>query len=108
MCLPEAIIIDARRDPLDTCIGNYRQLFAKGKEHAYDLFECAEYCLGYQRLMQHWDKVLPGRILRVNYEEVVSDLETQAKRLIDHCGLPWEDACLYVSPNRTIHRHRQR
>ncbi len=92
--LPGAKIIDARRHPLDTCIGNFRQLFAKGKNHSYDLFECAEFYLEYVRMMQHWDDVLPGRVLRVQYEDVVNDLEGQARRLLNYCGLPWEDAVL--------------
>ena len=94
LSLPGAKIIDARRHPLDTCIGNFRQLFAKGKNHSYDLFECAEYYLEYLRIMQHWDDVLPGRVLRVQYENVVNDLEGEARRMLDYCGLPWEDAVL--------------
>ncbi len=94
LTLPNARIIDARRHPLDTCIGNYRQLFAQGKNHAYDLNECAEYYLEYIRLMNHWDDVLPGRVLKVQYEDVVADVEGQARRILEYCDLPWEDACL--------------
>jgi tetratricopeptide (TPR) repeat protein len=94
LALPNAKIIDARRHPLDVCVGNYRQLFAQGKNHAYDLNECAEYFLDYTRVMNHWDEVLPGRVLKVQYEDVVTDLEGQARRMLEYCELPWEDACL--------------
>ena len=94
LTLPHAKIIDVRRHPLGACIGNYRHLFARGKNHSYELFECAEYYLEYDRMMVHWDEVLPGCVLRVQYEDVVADLETQARRMLEFCGLPWEDACL--------------
>jgi tetratricopeptide (TPR) repeat protein len=94
LILPNAKIIDARRNPLDTCVGNYRQLFAQGKKQSYDLQELGEYYLQYERMMDHWDEVLPGRILQVQYEDVVSDLESQVRRILEHCGLPWEDSCL--------------
>jgi tetratricopeptide (TPR) repeat protein len=94
LALPSAKIIDSRRHPLDACIANYRQLYAKGKNHAYDLNECAEYFLEYERVMAHWDEVLPGQVLRVQYEDVINDVESQVRRLLDFCELPWEDACL--------------
>jgi hypothetical protein len=94
LILPNAKIIDARRNPLDTCVGNYRQLFAQGKKQTYDLQELGEHYLQYRRMMDHWDEVLPGRILHVQYEDVVSELEPQVRRILEHCGLPWEDACL--------------
>jgi hypothetical protein len=94
LILPNARIIDARRHPLDACFSCFRQLFAKGQNFTYDLTEIGEYYLQYQRMMDHWAAVLPGRVLTVQYEEVVSDFETQARRLLDFCGLPWEDACL--------------
>jgi tetratricopeptide (TPR) repeat protein len=94
LMLPNAKIIDARRHPLDACLSCYRQLFAKGQNFTYDLTEIGEYYLQYQRLMDHWAEVLPGRVLTVQYEEVVSDFERQVRRLLEFCGLPWEDACL--------------
>lgn len=94
LVLPNSRIIDARRDPVDTCIGNYRQLFAMGKNQSYDLQELGEYYLQYIRMMDHWDRVLPGRILRVQYEDVVNDLDGQLRRILDYCELPWEKACL--------------
>ena len=92
--LPNAKIIDARRHPLDACLSCYRQLFAKGQNFTYDLTEIGEYYLQYQRLMDHWAAVIPGYVLTVQYEEVVADFETQVRRLLDFCGLPWEEACL--------------
>jgi tetratricopeptide (TPR) repeat protein len=100
MALPHARIIDARRHPLDTCVGNFRQLFAQGKNMTYDLYELAEYYLEYDRIMAHWDAALPGRVLRVHYEDVVADLEGQTRRLLDYCGLPFEDACLNFHRNQ--------
>jgi tetratricopeptide (TPR) repeat protein len=94
LMLPGARIIDARRHPLDACVSNYRQLFAKGQNFTYDLAEIGEYYLEYQRLMDHWHAVLPGGVLTVQYEEVVADFETQVRRLLEFCGLPWQDACL--------------
>jgi tetratricopeptide (TPR) repeat protein len=94
LILPQAVIIDARRDPLDTCVGNFRQLFAQGKNQSYDLHELGEYYLQYLRIMEHWDRILPGRVLKVQYEDVVSDLEAQVRRILRHCGLEFEAACL--------------
>ncbi len=87
-------MIDARRHPLDSCFGTFKQLFAKGQTFSYDLFDLGQYYINYIRLMEHWDRVLPGKVLRVNYEDNVADLETQARRMIEHCGLEWEDQVL--------------
>lgn len=94
LALPNATIINARRHPLDSCFGSYKQLFASGQPFTYDLTELGEYYLQYQRLMDHWHSVLPGRVLDVRYEEVVADLEFQVRRILDFCGLPFEEACL--------------
>lgn len=103
LILPNAKIIDARRHPLDTCIGNYRQLFGKGKNHAYDINECGEYYVDYVRVMDHWDEVLPGRVLKVQYEHVIGELESEVRRMLDFCELPWEDACLdYHQSDRPV------
>jgi hypothetical protein len=74
----------------DSCLGSYKQLFASGQPFTYDLTELGEYYLQYQRLMDHWHRVLPGFVLDVHYEEVVADLETQVRRMLDFCGLPFE------------------
>ena len=94
LILPQAKIIDARRHPLDACVGNFRQHYAKGQTFSYDLTDLGEYCLQYLRMMDHWHQALPGRILTVQYEELVTDFENQARRLLDHCELPWEEACV--------------
>jgi tetratricopeptide (TPR) repeat protein len=94
LILPDAIFINARRHPLDSCLGSYKQLFAKGQPFSYDLTDLAEFYIQYDRLMDHWHQVLPGKVLDVRYEDVVADLDTQVRRILDHCGLPFEDQCL--------------
>ncbi len=94
LILPNAKVINAKRHPLDSCLGSYKQLFARGQPFTYDLYEIGEYYLQYQRMMDYWHAVLPGRVLDVQYEDVVVDLEEQVRRLLDYCELPWEDACL--------------
>ncbi len=94
LILPNAKIINARRHPLDSCFGSYKQLFAQGQQFTYNLVELGEYYLQYQRLMDHWHEVLPGKVLDVQYEEVVADLEGQVRRILDYCGLNWEESCL--------------
>lgn len=91
LILPNAKVIDARRHPLDSCFGTFKQLFARGQHFSYDLFDLAEYYKNYVRLMDYWDEVLPGKVLRVQYEDVVNDMEGQARRMIAHCGLEWEE-----------------
>lgn len=94
LILPRAKIIDARRHPMDSCLSCYRQLFARGQTFTYDLTDIGEYFLQYQRMMDHWHAVLPGRVLTVQYEDLVADFDNQVRRLLDYCELPWEDACL--------------
>ena len=94
MILPNAKIIDARRSAMGCCFAGFKQLFAEGQEFTYGLEEVGHYYSDYVKLMDHWDAVLPGKVLRVRYEEVVADLETQVRRLLNFCELPFEDACL--------------
>ncbi len=95
MAMPNAVIIHSIRDPVDTCISCFSKLFTAEQNHTYDLAELGRYHRRYRQLMAHWHRVLPkGRILDVRYEEVVDDLEKEARRIIAHCGLPWSDACL--------------
>ncbi|MDJ0711086.1 MAG: sulfotransferase [Woeseiaceae bacterium] len=94
LILPNAKIIDAKRHPLDSCLGSFKQLFARGQPFTYDQFELGEFYLEYRRLMEHWNEVLPGKVLAVQYEHVVEDLETEVRRILDYCELPWDDACL--------------
>jgi hypothetical protein len=72
----------------------YKQLFYKGQTFTYDLVELGEYYLEYQRMMDYWHEILPGKVLDVQYEQLVADQENQTRRLLEHCGLPWEDDCL--------------
>ena len=92
--LPNAKIIDARRHPMDSCFGCFKQHFAKGQTFTYDLFELGEFYLEYCELMDHWNAALPGAVLHVQYEEVVADLDTQVRRILDFCGLPFEESCV--------------
>ena len=95
LALPNATIIHTMRDPVDTCLSCFSKLFAAEQNHTYDLGELGRYYKRYERLMAHWRAVLPeGRMLEVRYEDVVADLESQARRIIAHCGLPWDDRCL--------------
>ena len=94
LILPNAKIIDARRSAMGCCFSGFKQLFAEGQEFTYGLEEVGHYYRDYVDLMDHWDRVLPGKVLRVQYEDVVADLETQVRRLLDFCGLPFEDACI--------------
>jgi tetratricopeptide (TPR) repeat protein len=95
LALPNAKIIHTVRDPVDTCISCFSKLFTEGQSYTYDLGELGRYYKRYERLMAHWRDVLPpGRILDVRYEDVVADLEAQARRIVSHCELPWDDRCL--------------
>lgn len=104
LILPNAKIIDARRDPLACCLSNFKQLFASGQEFSYSLADLGAYYRDYVALMAHWEQALPpGRILRVQHEDVVEDLEGQVRRLLDHLELPFEAACLrYWETPRSI------
>jgi len=94
LILPNAKIINARRHPLDSCLGGYKQLFARGQNFTYDLEDLSHYYRNYDAVMKHWHRVLPGKILDVHYEETVGDLESQVRRILDHCGLPFEESCV--------------
>ena len=92
--LPNAKIVNARRHPLDSCMGCYKQLFYKGQSFTYDLVELGEYYLEYQRVMDYWHEIVPHMVIDVQYEDMVADQENQTRRLIEHCDLPWEDGVL--------------
>ena len=94
LMLPNAKIIDARREPMACCFGNLKQLFANGQEFTYSIQDIARYYRTYLDLMQHWDTVLPGRVLRVEHESVVDDLEGNVRRILNFCGLDFEPACV--------------
>jgi len=95
LILPNAKIIHTLRNPIDTCVSCYSKLFASGQTFSYDLAELGRFYLSYRELMAHWRTVLPpGAMLEVAYENVVDNLEGEARRLIDYCGLAWDDSCL--------------
>jgi len=95
LALPNASIIHTVRDPVDTCVSCFSKLFTEEQNHTYDLAELGRYYRHYEALMSYWRRVLPpGRILDVRYEELVSDLEAMARRIIAHCGLEWDARCL--------------
>ena len=91
---PNAKIIDARREPMACCFSNFKQLFAAGQEFTYGIEDIARYYRTYIELMDHWEAVLPGRVLRIQHEDVVDNLESNVRRILDYCGLPFEDNCL--------------
>ena len=103
LIMPNAKIIDARRYPLDCCFSMFKQLFAQGQEFTYGLKEAGSYYSSYVKLMHHWEKVLPGKILRVNNEDVISDLDGQVKRILEFLDLPFEEECIsFYETNRSV------
>jgi tetratricopeptide (TPR) repeat protein len=94
LMLPNARIIDARREPMACCFSNLKQLFANGQEFTYGIDDIARYYRTYLTLMRHWDRVLPGRVLRIQHEDVVNDLEGNVRRMLDFCGLEFESRCI--------------
>jgi hypothetical protein len=99
LILPHARIIDARRHPLGSGFSAFKQHFAQGQAFSYDLADVGRYYRDYVELMAHFDAVLPGRIHRVIYEDVIEDTEREVRRLLDYCGLPFEDGCLAFHEN---------
>jgi len=101
LMLPNARIIDARREPMGCCFSNLKQLFAQGQEFTYSIEDIARYYRTYLELMRHWDEVLPpGRILRVYHDDVVEDLEGNVRRLLEYCGLDFEPQCVAFHETR--------
>ncbi len=104
LALPNAKLICLRRDPMDTCLSNYRQLFAVNFKHYhynYNLLDCGRYYLEFDRLMRHWHDVMPGAIFEVYYETLVANPQQVAKQLLAHCELPWEEQCLSFHQRKT-------
>jgi hypothetical protein len=99
LILPKARIIDARRHPLGCCFSVFKQHFARGQAFSYEQTELGRYYVDYADLMAHFDAVLPGRIHRVLYEDMVNDPEREVRRLLDYCGLPFEEECLHFYRN---------
>ena len=101
--LPEARIVCLRRNPMDTVWSNFKNLFASQSAYyaySYDLMDTARYYVRFDRLMALWDRLFPGRVLQLSYEELVADQEAQTRRLLEHCGLDWDPACLSFHENR--------
>jgi tetratricopeptide (TPR) repeat protein len=98
--LPQATIIDARRHPMDTCFSTFKQHFAHGQTFSYDLTDLGRYYRCYIALMDHWNAVLPGKVLRIQYEDLVREPEANIRRLLEHCGLPFEPGCLSFHETR--------
>jgi hypothetical protein len=92
--LPRAKIIDARREPMACCFSNFKQLYAEGQEFTYSLEDIGRYYRTYSRLMRHWDEVLPGRVLRVQHENLVADLEGEVRRMLAFLELEFDAQCL--------------
>ena len=103
LIMPNAKIIDARRYPLDCCFSMFKQLFAQGQEFTYGLAEAGSYYKSYVKLMNHWDEVLPNKILRVNNEDIIDDLEGQVSRMLEFLELPFEESCItFYETDRSV------
>jgi hypothetical protein len=94
LALPNAKVINLKRNPLDTCYAIYKQLFVDAYPFSYDLEELGRYYVAYHQLMEHWHVVLPGVIHTVGYEDLVSDIESESRPLLEFCGLDWQPQCL--------------
>jgi len=102
MLFPQARIIMCRRDPLDTCLSYYFHNFTSYHPHAYNLDDLGYYYQQYERLLQHWQKVSSLPILNVEYEKLVADPESEIRRVLDFCELPWHESCMDVQHNKRI------
>jgi len=94
LILPNAKIIDVRREPMACCFSNLKQLFARGQEFTYSIEDIARYYRSYLELMRHWQAVLPGRVLPVCYEDLIQDLQGNVRRILEFCRLKFEPACV--------------
>jgi tetratricopeptide (TPR) repeat protein len=100
LMLPHAMIIDVRREPMGCCVSNLKQLFARGQDFCYGIEDIARYYRTYLELMRHWNRALPERVLRVSYEDLVDDLDTSVRRILAHCGIAFDPACLAFHRSR--------
>jgi hypothetical protein len=101
LMLPNAKIVHVRRNPVDTCVSCFTRLFNRHQDATYDLAELGKHYMNYDRLMQHWRTLLPANsFLEVQYEDIVADMEGQARRLIEYIGLGWDDSCLAFHKNK--------
>ena len=103
LILPNAKIIDARRNPMDCCFSCYKQLFGSGQGFTYSQNRIGNYYVDYLKIMRHWDQVLPNKVHRVVYENMVSDTENEIRKLLEYCQLEYEEACLnFYNTKRTV------
>jgi tetratricopeptide (TPR) repeat protein len=100
LALPNAVILNSVRDPMDTCLSCFRQLFGKRNEQSYDLAAIGRQYVSYREMLAHWERVLPGRIINVSHEELLADPERSIRNLVSRSTLPWNDACLRFNENR--------
>ena len=103
LALPNAKMICLRRNPMDACLSNFRQLFAENfrfYNYSNNLIDTGNYYILFDQLMAHWYEVMPGAILEVQYESVIANQEEESRRIVEHCGLDWEDACLKFEKNK--------
>jgi tetratricopeptide (TPR) repeat protein len=104
LILPNAKIIDARREPMACCFSGFKQLFGEGQDFSYGLQDIGQYYRDYERLMAHWDDVFPGQILRVQHEELVNNFDAEVRRILNFCELPFEHACIeFYKTKRHVH-----
>jgi hypothetical protein len=99
LALPRAKIINVQRHPMDTCYAVYKQWFKDAYPFSYKLDELGDYYVAYHQLMRHWNEVMPGVIHTLQYESLVADIDGETHRLLQYCGLPWEDQCLRFYQN---------
>ena len=100
LILPNAKIIDIRRNSMSACFSCYKQLFAEGQEFTYDFVDLAGYYNNYVELMEHWNQVLPNQILSIKYEDLVNDFENSVNKILNYCNLDFEDECLSFYKNK--------
>lgn len=101
-CFPNAKVIDIRREPVATCFGCYKQIFASHINFAYDLSDLKSYYDLYESMMDYWEEVFPGKVLRVQYERLVSDPEQSLRNVLSYCGLEWDENCLNYTENPNV------
>ena len=102
LALPQAKVIVVRRNPMDSCLSNFRQLFSLRSPYyaySYDILDCGRYYLMFDQLLQHWNELFPKRIYTVRYEDIVDNQQATTRMLLNYCELPWNDACLHFEAN---------
>lgn len=101
-CFPNASIINIKRDPISNCFSCYKQIFSSELNYVYSMEDIVGYYNLYDSMMDFWDTIFPGRVLHIEYEDVVSSTEPTLRKILDYCGLPWDDACLKYTKNKGV------